>query len=151
MRTFLFFLAVVALANSCEKEWVDKFWQTRLDGKYDVVDVRTVKRGPDLGIQASCFSANIFTEENELGRFADMTGYWNSRGEVIDLNIKFEPTTVIKEDGTVLNYTFGIFEGKRELYQIIGTYEVTGFVPSLTGEMVEYKAKGTVDMRKVSR
>lgn len=149
MKRILLLLGFVALAVSCDKEWVEKFWQVRLDGTYSMADHRNVIEGPEPGLGVLCASFTIETGEDGEQRYAVITGCWNSTGKVIGLNIKFDPVTVTKDDGTELHYTFGIFEGHRDLYMITGTYEVKGVVPDMFGKLVDYKAKGDFDARKI--
>ena len=142
---------VMVLTVSCNKEWIDTFWQLRLDGTYVMTDRRNVIEGPVRGLGVQCGMFTIETGEDGERRYAVMMGCWDSKGRVTGLNMKFEPVTVTKHDGTELHYTFGIFEGHRDLYMISGTYEVTGTIPDEFGKMVNYRAKGEFDAQKVTR
>lgn len=144
---FVLYMCVLFLGClSCENK--DEFWRERLMGTYSFVDYRTVMDWTDTGYDVLGGTMTIETFED---RTVAVTGTFETTGKAIGLNLKLEPARVTKEDGTDLVYTFGLMEGSHYLYMIEGEYTVEGVAPDRNGRLMEYKAKGKIDARKMTR
>lgn len=128
----------------CTKEY--PFQKEHLDGHYIVVDYRDVNEGPSVGDDILVGVFDLVVAEDKSVK---MSGTWETTGTAVGLNLKLAPARVIKEDGTDLTFTFGLFEGSRNSFIIKGEYTVSGEIwDKEFSKLVPYKASGWFDARR---
>ena len=150
-RAFIFLaiaLVRVTVCSCSNGQYDIDSCKERLEGRYGTVDRRTVIEGPERGDGVFCGSMVLEVLGDGI---ALMSGSFNATGRVVDSNLKMDVMIVDAEDGTSLRYEFGIVESSRTLYRLDWSYTVQGTVVNDFGEEVEYRAKGKVEARRLSK